>query len=462
MPVRGDHAVVVGASLAGLPAARVLSEFFDRVTVVERDVLPDGPSHRRGVPQSSHLHGILYGGRLQLDELYGDFTETMREFGAPYFDFARHQAFLFPEGWIRRAPGDLMVVFATRWTTEHVVRTLTRRITNIKFLQGQVTGLTASTDGARVTGVTVKGDDGELVLEADLVIDASGRGSKAPKWIEALGYEPPRDSIVQSFLGYATVYGTLPDDAWPGDIKSIAAPPYPGKTRGGFIAPQENGLVGVMAAGQSRDHPPGDPDGFAEFLRTAISPVLYEMWSRLEPETNISTTQTSQNRLRRWHELSRRPGRFIPVGDALAAYNPIYGQGITTAALQANALAARLEGLDDLDAVVSLVVDDLVAVSAFAWSAATDSDLSFPGTEAENLNGSTDPEAAAYFQAVRRLTTEDAYVAQAFFRAMGLQKPELLFTPDIRERVERRASQPDLRLADIARPPAFAEDEVAA
>lgn len=461
MPVRGDHAIVLGGSVAGLPTARVLSRYFDTVTIVERDPLPDRAEHRPGVPQSPHLHGLLYGGRLLFDEIYGDeaFTEAMRAVGGPYFDFGRHQAFRFPEGWIKRTSCDLMVVFATRWTMEHVVRRLTQQVPNIHFVQGHVTGLLADTTGARVTGVKARGEEGEWTLEADLVVDACGRGSRSPKWLEKLGFTPPEESVVRSFLGYATVYGYVPDDAWPGDIKSIAAPPFPGATRGGFVVPQENGLVGIMAAGQSRDYPPGDEEGFTEFLRTAITPVMYDMWRQCEPVTEIETTKTSQNRLRRWHELDRRPQGFIPIGDAVAAFNPVYGQGMTSAVLQAKTLGDRLAENDDLDAVMTGFPEDAVQASQFAWSAATDADLGFPVTEVENLAVSDkDPETISYLSDMRRAATFDGGVASAFFRAQATLNGGLLFQPQVMERVRTVLAEagPDER--DHERPPEWSED----
>jgi flavin-dependent dehydrogenase len=455
--------VVIGASVAGCPAAKVLSEFFDRVTIVERDPLPDAADHRRGVPQSAHLHGLLYGGRLTLDDIYGGggFTAAMREVGGPYFDFARHQAFRFPEGWIRRAPGDLMVVFATRWAMEHQIRCLTRPVANIDILHATVTDLTMSSDGNRVTGVKVLGDGGEQTIEADLVVDAAGRASKSPKWLSDHGYAPPIESVVRSFLGYATVYGHLPEDAWPGDIKSIAAPPFPGTTRGGFVVPQENGLVGIMAAGQSRDYPPGDVDGFGEFLKSAITPVLYDLWQQCEPATEIKTTRTSHNRLRRWHELDRRPERFLAVGDANCAFNPVYGQGITTGAMQSKALQSRLNDLDDLDRLVDGFPAEAMAACQFAWTAATDADMGFEATEVENLQvADHDPVVTEYFSRLRLATTLDAGVAGAFFRAQGNMQGALLFDPELVARVERVVAEADTAPVDNLRPPAFSDDAV--
>ncbi len=459
MSIQGDHAVVIGASVGGLPTAKVLSERFAKVTVIERDPLPETAEHRRGVPQSPHLHGLLYGGRMTLDEIFGDegFTRGMRDAGAPYFDFAQHQAFRFPEGWIKRSPGNLMIVFATRWGMEHVVRTLATDVANITFKHATATDLVMSADGSRVVGVRTAGDDGEEVVEADLVVDACGRASKTPKWLAAHGYEPPVESVVRSYLGYATVYGHLPEDAWPGDVRSLAAPPFPGTTRGGFVVPQENGLVGLMAAGQSRDYPPSDPEGFGEFLRTSICPLMHEMWQQLEPVTEIRTTRTSHNRLRRWHELERRPERFIAVGDATCAFNPVYGQGITTAALQAKALRGALAERDDLDEVVRDFPDQAMSACQFAWSAATDADIAFDGTDVENLKvEETDPKVAAYFSKLRLATTLDAEVARAFFTAQGNMRGDLLFAPELVELVERvtdDANVPDPEL----NPPAWSE-----
>lgn len=463
MSIRGDHAVVIGASVGGLPTAKILSESFDRVTVIERDPLPDEADHRRGVPQSPHLHGLLYGGRTTLDDVFGDeaYTRGAREAGAPYFDFAQHQAFRFPEGWLKRSPGDLMIVFMTRWGAEHVVRTLARKVDNIEFKHATATGLAMSADGSRVVGVHTAGDDGDEIVEADLVIDACGRASKTPKWLSEHGYEPPVESVVRSYLAYATVYGHLPEDAWPGDIRSIAAPPFPGTTRGGFVVPQENGIVGIMAAGQSRDYPPGDAEGFGEFLRTSICPLMHDMWEKLEPISEIKTTRTSHNRLRRWHELDRRPERFLAVGDATCAFNPVYGQGITTAAMQAKALRARLQESDDLDQVVRDFPAEAMSVCQFAWSAATDADIAFDGTDVENLKvEETDPKIAAYFSKLRLATTLDAEVARAFFTAQGNMRGEDLFAPELVERVERVAASGAEPVTD-ANPPAWSEGAVA-
>jgi hypothetical protein len=224
--VHGDRLVVVGGSIGGLIAARVLSDHFAEVTIVERGGLPDSSGQRRGVPQSVHLRGLTLGGRLALDQIYGNdsFTTAMRDVGAAYLDFYKHRAVLLPKGWLRCAPSDVEVVYGSRSFMEHVIRTLTRMVPNISFRTGQAVGLRPSADSERVTEVRVLAEGGaDEVLHAELVVDATGRGSRASKWIEELGYRAPEESIVEPFLGYATVYCRIPDDVWPGDVRGFHA-----------------------------------------------------------------------------------------------------------------------------------------------------------------------------------------------------------------------------------------------
>jgi 2-polyprenyl-6-methoxyphenol hydroxylase-like FAD-dependent oxidoreductase len=454
--------VVVGGSIAGLVAARVLSEHFAEVLVCERDGLPEGPGPRRGVPQSVHLHGLTLGGRLALDEIYGDdgFTTSMRAAGAAYFDFFRHQAVLLPEGWLRRAPSDVTAVYGSRSCMEHVIRTLTRTVPNIGFHTGQAVGLRAT--GKQVTGVRVRSEDGrEEMLDAELVVDATGRGSRSPKWVEDLGYAPPADSIVEPYLGYATVYCHIPEDAWPGDVRAVGAPPMrPDNTRGGYVIPQENGLSVLMAAGTNHDHPPADPEGFTEFLRTANTTVMYDTWRVAEPVTEIRTTRTSTNRLRHWHAMPERPLGFLAIGDSVAAFNPVYGQGITTAALQAQALQRRLRADDRIGDTVDRFPQDAMDLTAFAWFSSTFGDLQFPRTETTNADvAAPDENTLHLFKQIRLLATEDAYVAQQYFQAISFMRPDWLFTPELVALATARSDGPQDGVLDVSQPPPWADAE---
>ena len=457
-----DEAVVVGGSMAGMMAAAVLSRRFSHVTIIESDDLPEGAAPRKGVPQSFHLHGLLHGGRLVLDETFGNFTDAVLEAGAVPFDPAREQALRLSFGWLRRAPSDLRTVTASRWLIEHVVRTLVREIPNITFRQGRARGLTAS--GKRITGAIVADDSaGEVAVNADLVVDASGRTSRSPQWLEAFGFTPPEESVVSPFLGYATVRCRVPEDAWPGDYNAVVAPPFPGETRGGFLTQEEDNTVGLSAAGSARDFPPGDKEEFTSFLRTAMTPIFYDVWKRAEPLTDIVTTRTSQNRLRHWNLVAERPEGFLPIGDAVCAFNPVYGQGITVAALQAKALGGALDETDNLSQATRGMFDDVVNISSFAWNTATRSDIEFAGTEMSVVDdGSESAEGDRDFvRAVQILAVRDPYVAVEFNRAIGLMNSAVLDTPEIRRRVQQQASSPLEPLDDPTYPPLWSDAETA-
>jgi len=355
-----------------------------------------------------------------------------------------------------------MWVTATRRTIEHVLRLLTTRIPGVVVRDGeQVTDLLFDAGGSRVVGVRTRAADREHTRHADLVVDATGRGSHSVRWLENHGYRPPEESVVQSFLGYATVHGYVPEDVWPGDLRSIGAAPFPGMTRGGFVLPEEDGLTGIMAAGQSRDYPPSDPEGFGQFLTTGVTSALAEIWARCEPVGPIHTTRSSQNRLRRWHELERRPLGFLAIGDAVAAYNPVYGQGITAGALQVRELGRMFDEGASLDVTVAAFPARAMAVLAFAWSAATSSDLGFPGTVAENHTLLEDPAAAAYLGRLRQAATMDAKVARAFVAAWTELDGVPLFDPGLAARVDAVCAS-GWEPADAgAWPPIFADGEEA-
>jgi hypothetical protein len=314
-------------------------------------------------------------------------------------------------------------------------------------------------------GVDVVGQEGRASIDADFVVDATGRFSKAPAWLVKLGFPAPRETLVQSFLGYTTMIGHLPEGAFPGDMRAILAPPFPGKTRGGFVIPQENGLFGLMAAGQSRDYPPGDLPGLIDYFDSdqVTTPVLRELFQKAEPTEDIATTRTSTNRLLHYGEVDRRPAGFLVVGDAIAAYNPVYGQGMTTAAMQAVVVRDFLRHHNgDIDLATSELPAELRRSNEFAWSLATGSDLGFEATEHSELDEVQSADVAAHFMTILQMATVDGEVARAFHRAVGLQDGNLLFTPDILQRAERWKSEGRQAInTDPAKPPATAATELA-
>jgi len=433
------HAVVIGGSVAGLTAARALSESFDRVTIVERDDLPQGIEHRPGVPQAKQLHVLLPLGAQILDGFFPGFQDEMREEGCPSFDEVNDTPWFGGQGWRARRDSDVHLLGFRRPLLEHVVRERVRGIDNVGVVTGTVTGLIGSADGSRVSGVDVAGEQ-RSSLEADLVVDASGRGSKSPKWLEALGYERAQDEHIRAYFGYASRYVRVDEGALPQGLRGVITMPFPGHTKGGCFLPSDNGLYTCCAIGAMKDHPPGDEDAWYEYLRQAPSPLLAQMAERAEPVTEINTYQHPGNQRRRWEHLERRPRGFVPIGDAVASFNPIYGQGMTVASLEAQKLRDRIAALDgDLDALPDAFMEDLVAAVDFPYAMATGADSTYEGVTYANAEPPP-PENAAFFALAEQAATEDPDIARDIQHATGWFEAELLQSPELIAKVEAWAA----------------------
>jgi 2-polyprenyl-6-methoxyphenol hydroxylase-like FAD-dependent oxidoreductase len=451
--------------MAGLAAAAALHSHFARVTIVERDKLPDQPGNRRGVPQGRHTHGLMTGGKMALDDLLPGFSAAMHAAATPLLDQPRDVAFLTGQGWLARATTGVETFFPRRPTLEHVVRSLTRGLPNVEFIRGTVTGLAGSSDNRRVVGAIVgRPDSARDRLDADLVVDATGRASRAPRWLEELGYRPPPEVAVQPYLGYASRLLRVPEDVWPDGLRGVLALPYPGANRGGAVCLQDDGYSIVTACGSGREYPPGDEEGFDAFLRSAMTPVLHEIVSRSEPLSALATTRTSTNRLRCFHQLSERPLGFVSIGDAILALNPAYGQGMTTGAMQAALLARRL-GEVDIDELVRTFPSEIVALNAFAWGVATSSDMAFSHTVATGIEPPTpaDIEAEEFMMRLQRAATADAWLVQQLQGAIGSLDPTALQEDRVRRRVEEwDARERPAFCTDLTRAPALQEQVAAA
>jgi len=429
------HAVVIGGSIAGLTAARALSESFDRVTIVERDVLPEGPEHRPGVPQARQLHVILPLGAAVMEEFFPGFKQELIDAGCSTFDEVKDTPWFGRAGWRARRDSDVTLIGFRRPVLEDVVRRRVLTIPNVDVVTATVTGLVGGDDGARVTGVAVVSDESSTI-DADLVVDASGRGSRSPKWLEALGYERPEEQHIRAYYGYASRFVRVDESKLPQGLRGVITMPFPGNTRGGCFLPSDNGLYTCCAMGAMRDYPPGDEDEFMEFLRGAASPLLAQMAEASEPVTEINTYQHPGNQRRLWEQLERRPRGFVPIGDAVASFNPIYGQGMTVAALESQKLRDRIASLDgDLDALPDAFMEDLTAACEFPFSIAAGSDANYPGATFVNAEPPP-PEGAAFFAAAEQVASEDPDVARDILHAVGWFEPELLASPELIAKVE--------------------------
>jgi 2-polyprenyl-6-methoxyphenol hydroxylase-like FAD-dependent oxidoreductase len=433
-----DHAVVLGASMGGLLAARVLADFYDRVTVVERDNLPVDPVNRRGVPQGRLIHVIQSRGTQILDELFPGFLNELAAGGAASWDdgdFSRicvsvggHQ--LTRSG---RAPNPPSLSFPSRPFLEWNVRRRVRALPNVTILENHdLAGLTATTDRDRVTGARVicRDDDRETTLTADLVVDATGRGSRTPKFLAELGYSrPPEDELVVH-LAYACQLLRIA----PGAVgeRMILIFPEPGRTTMFGLIGYENDIwmsaVGTMAGVD----PPSHRTEMLSFAADFAPSHALEAIRAAEPLSEVAHYRVPSNRWRRYDKMARTPDGLLVVGDAVCSFNPIYGQGMTVAAIEATVLRDCLRrGRKDLPRRFFRATARYVRV---AWQTAVGSDLALP--EVVGPRPWTMRITNAYLERVMTAAETDPVVAGQFSRVIGMiDPPSRLLRPSMLARV---------------------------
>ena len=430
-----DRAVVIGASIAGLLAARALSDSYGQVTVIDRDELPETPTNRRGVPHGRHLHALAARGQQALEELLPGLTAELIADGAPAGDLSADARFYLSGHRLRQAPSGLTLLCASRPLLEHHIRARMRTLPNLRFVDRcDVAGLLTSHDGQRVTGVRMlRRADGSAdeLLDADLVVDASGRNSRTPAWLEALGYPAPQQEQVRIGLGYATRTYRLPAAALDGNVATLVAatPQHP---RTGAMQRLEDDRWMVTLAGIVGDHPPTDPDGFVEFARSLPFPDIWESIRDAEPLDDPVAFRFPASVRHRYERLRRFPAGLLVTGDALCSFNPIYGQGMSVAALEALALRRHLAS--GVEPRPGRWFGDLARIVDVPWEMAAGGDLMFPDVQGRRTRKIR--LLGAYVTRLHAAAAHDANVAVAFLRVAGLvSPPQTLLRPGIARRV---------------------------
>ena len=441
---RESHAIIIGGSLAGLLASRVLAKHFDRVSIVEGDFLPKKPAPRTGISQSRHLHILLNRGKIILEEFFPGLEKELVAAGAPSLD-PRSIGWFSPAGWAPQFSPDLndLIMFSRDLLDWHIRRRLAEN-TNVHFLEGgTVTGLLTNASRAKVAGVSVRFRDRHNQaythtqnLNADLVVDASGKVSKTPQWLKSLGYEPPQETTIKAFVGYASrIYegsGKLSDTA---PVFVSLGPPL--RTRGGAIFPIEGNRWLVSLGGGDRDYPPADEAGFLEFARSLPTPTIYDAIKDAEAITPVYSYRGTENRLRHYEGLVRYPENLIIIGHAVCAFNPIYGQGMTVAALDAQMLNECLQKQrerypeGDLTGFARQFQQKLAKLHTIPWTFAISQDSRYRGSTGAKLNLATRL-TIDYMDLVLKVLVSDAKVCQAFLEVLHMiESPAILFHPSI-------------------------------
>jgi 2-polyprenyl-6-methoxyphenol hydroxylase-like FAD-dependent oxidoreductase len=433
------HAVVIGGGIAGLLAARVLVDYFGTVSVLERDRMPHVPSPRPGTPQGAHQHVLLQRGLQIVEGLFPGVRCELAAAGAPIVDMAADVAWLTAAGWGVRFESELKMLACSRELLESALRRRLLAFAGIRFIEAaEVSGLVG--DGTAVTGVRIRPRGSLAGLEemrAQLVVDASGRHSRLPDWLVSLGSGRPQERVVNGFLGYASRIYRIPTrmtSNWQGAYVQPAPPTH---KRGGVLFPLEGGRWHLTLAGVGGDYPPTGEAEFLDFAKSLRSRILFDAIRDAEPLTPIAGYRATENRWREYENLRPWPAGLIVLGDAACAFNPVYAQGMTTAALGVHTLAALLkrERIQEPDAIVRGLGRKfqraLARVNAAPWQLATSEDLRLPQTTGARAGLATRL-GHAYFDRVLRLTTERPDVRLAFLRAMNMiEGPGVLFAPRI-------------------------------
>ncbi|MGA8127316.1 MAG: FAD-dependent monooxygenase [Mycobacterium sp.] len=438
MPKIGEHAVVLGASMAGLLAARVLADFYEAVTVVERDVLADDPVNRRGVPQGRHAHALLGRGSQVLAELFPGFLDDLVAAGVPVFDYTdmSKALFSFADHQMVHSGGfrDLPPAFIpSRPLLECLVRRRVCQTANITLHVGHdVVQLTTTTARDRVTGARVRSRDGtsEQVLTADLVVDATGRSARTPAFLDALDYGRPAEDHVSVRVVYSSQMLRIP----PGMLKEliVLVGPAPGRPTALALTNNENDTWMFTVGGMAGREPPSEPTEILTFAEDLAPAHVLAAIRAAEPLTEVCQFRYPESRWRRYDKMRRFPSGLLVVGDAICSFNPIYGQGMTVAALQAQALHQSLKlGANGLARRYFRAAAKPIGV---AWRFAVGGDLNLP--EVEGPRPLSLRLANKYVERLQTAAESDLAIAEQFTKVVALvDPPTRLLQPQMIARV---------------------------
>jgi 2-polyprenyl-6-methoxyphenol hydroxylase-like FAD-dependent oxidoreductase len=438
MTAHTNHAVVIGASVAGLLAASAVSQHFDRVTILEREVLPPPGQGRRAVPQGRHVHALLPGGLAAIEQLLPGFQAELLAGGAVRCDSMKQIRFVASGHELTRAAASATNILASRPYVEGHLRRRVLALSNVTLVDGTpVHGLVANPPGAWLTGVQLADE----ILSCDLAVVATGRAGQLPSWLEALGFPAPAEEELTVDIRYASRRFQIPD-GYLGPDKLILIGAQPGRPRGMGLFAQEDRSWLLTLVGYGPDHrPPTDDAGYLEFLASVAPADVVTAVLAAQPLDDIATHAFPASRRRRYERLRRFPRGLVPLGDAICSFNPVYGQGMSVAALQAVSLRQTLASAESrLSERYFKASNKIVDI---AWDLAIGSDLSLP--EVDGKRTILARLSNAWTERILTAAERDAYVAEIFGSVTDLlAPPSVLIRPGFVRRVARRDKHRDL------------------
>jgi 2-polyprenyl-6-methoxyphenol hydroxylase-like FAD-dependent oxidoreductase len=448
----GEHAVVIGASVAGLLAARALSGAYGRVTIAERDELPALGEGRKAVPQGRHAHVMLASGLGAIEELLPGITEELLQGGARPCKSLREIRLVISGHLLNREASGADVLLASRPLIEGHIRRRVLALPNVTVRgRCEVSELVTSPDRNRVSGVRIRPRDGNGIeaCDADLTVAATGRAARVPALLEDLGYRRPEEERLPIDLLYVSRRLRLAPGALPGD-RLIGIGARPGLPRGLMLIEQEDHWILTVSGYGAEHHPPTDERGYLGFIASFAPPDVLAAIRDGEPLSEIVTHGFPANQRRRYDRLKAFPDGLLAVGDAISSFNPLYGQGMSVAALEALELRRCLERGDRrLARRFFRAAGKLVGP---AWEMAVGGDLALPEVEGDRplMLRLTN----AYVERLLQVAEDDPIVAAAFNDVADLlAPPQNIMRPGVLWRVLRGRRRPP---ASAAGPPAVA------
>lgn len=432
---------MIGASVAGLLAAAALSGTFSRVTVYERDALPAQPEPRRGVPQCRQLHALQARGVQALDELLPGLRDELVAAGGVLADMQGDTHWYLDDYLLKPALSGLQSIGMSRIRLEWLIRSRVTALPGVT-ITGATDVVRLAAAGGRVTGVTVRAartpGAAEETVAADLVVDAAGRASRTPVWLRELGRAAPATTRVRAGVTYVSrVYRRDPKQL-DGRFGALCTP-YPGRPFGGAVLRQEDDRWMALIMGMTGTEPPADDSGMIEFAAAFSAPDIATVMRESEPLSEPMKYTFPESTRNHYERLGEYLGRLLVIGDAFCSFNPVYGQGITVAALEALILRDLLGGAagDGLERRYFQAVGKLVAE---AWETSASSDLRFPEVEGERRPGAG--LINAYGEKFRAAASVDESLGGTFLRVANMiDKPAKLLSPGTVLRVFRSAGK---------------------
>jgi 2-polyprenyl-6-methoxyphenol hydroxylase-like FAD-dependent oxidoreductase len=424
-----EHAIVIGGSMAGLLASRVLRDHYAKVTVVERDSFPLEDVCRRGVPQARHAHALLASGRRVLELLFPGISGEVIQCGALPANISRDTRWYLEGGRHIRTTSDIESLAVSRPFLENTVRRRLLALPNVYSRENFVVEGLVTDVQDRVTGIRSAGE----TISADLVVDATGRASHSPQWLEALGFTKPHEERVEVAVSYTTRFFRRHPSDLDGDLAAVI-PPTPQGKRGGVIVAQEGDRWIVTLLTHFAGGAPADLPGFIEFASSLPASCLYEVIRYAEPLGEAATTRFPASTRRYYEKLGRFPEGYLVFGDAISSFNPIYAQGMSVAALEAVQLMETLaEGSSNLARRFFKRAGKVVDMP---WSIAVGNDFRMP--EVKGRRGASLNFVNWYVSRLHRAAHHDPAASLAFHRVANLlAPPKSILSPGVAMRVMR-------------------------